>query len=65
MLIFKQLFSFIKLSCSIPDLQIEVDDVLAVNVGHGLDDLPHEGRASLFGQDKLVLYHAVELDPML
>ena len=43
-----------------PNLEIKVNDVLLVNVGDGLDDLPHEGRASLLCQDKLVLYDPVE-----
>ena len=37
-----------------------MNDVLVVDVGHGLNDLPHEGRARPLRQHELVLDDAVE-----
>ena len=49
-----------QLAAHFTDLEVEMDDLLMVHVGHALQDLLHEANAGALSQNELVLDHPVE-----
>lgn len=41
-------------------LQVQVDDAIPVDEGHGFTDLANKDSADPFGEDELIIYNAIE-----